>query len=95
MRILKIESLENVKHAPWIDRDCIMLHACFQILVDAIEKEEVDKECDYEHHKKDIDEVRFLYDWWQKRKFDDSVESDKDDDNMLIRLMKVRSFLWT
>ena len=93
MRYLKIESLPDSKN--WIDRDCIMLHACFQILVDAIEKEEVDTHCDYEEHKENVDEIRFLYKWWINRKEDDSIESDKEDDEMLIRLMKVRTFLWT
>jgi len=93
MRHLKIKSLPDSK--TWIDKDCIMLHACFQILEDAIEKEEVDKHCNYEHHKKSVDEVRFLYQWWQKRKDDDDIDSDKDDDDMLIRLMKIRTFLWT
>ena len=41
MRILKIESLPSSKH--WVDRDEIMLHSCFQILKDCIEKEKVDK----------------------------------------------------
>ena len=40
MRILKIDSLPNAKQ--WVDRDHIMLHACFQILQDCVEKEKVD-----------------------------------------------------
>ena len=93
MRYLKIESLPDSK--TWLDRDMIMLHACFQILVDAVEQEEVDNHCDYQHHKDSVDEVRFLYQWWKKRKDDDSIECDKDDDEMLFRLMKIRGFLWT
>ena len=49
MRILKIDSLPNVKQ--WVDRDHIMLHACFQILQDCVEKENVDTHCNYEAHK--------------------------------------------
>ena len=35
MKTLKIHSLET----GWRDRDYVMLHACFQILVDFVEKE--------------------------------------------------------
>ena len=66
MRILKIDSLPNAKQ--WIDRDHIMLHACFQILQDCVEKEKVDTHCNYEVHKDFVDEVRLLYKWWLKRK---------------------------
>lgn len=91
MRVLKIDSLPSSKH--WVDRDMLMLHACFQILQDCVEKEGVDTHCDYEEHKKDVDEVRFLYNWWLKRKNDDSL--DGEDGEMLDRLMKIRTFLWT
>lgn len=94
MRKLKIESLSIKKE--WIDRDEIMLHACFQILKDCVEKEKVDEQCDYEAHKDFVDEVRFLYDWWKERV--KKVTTDKqmeEDDDMLIRLMKIRTSLWT
>lgn len=95
MRILKIESLAP-KTERWIDRDEIMLHSCFQILKDCIEKEKVDTHCNYEAHKEFVDEVRFLYEWWIKRlKRITSDEQMKEDDLMLIRLMKIRSSLWT
>lgn len=93
MRILKIDSLPNAKH--WVDRDHIMLHACFQILQDCVEKENVDTHSDYESHKESIDEVRFLYQWWLSRKNDDSFDNDREDDEMLMRLMAIRTFLWT
>ena len=96
MRILKIHSLESKKDRIWIDRDSIMLHACFQILKDCVEKENVDTHCNYEHHKDFVDEVRFLYNWWEKRvSKEDSEEQTKEDDEMLIRLMKIRTSLWT
>ena len=95
MRILKIESLRSVAEG-WRDRDEIMLHACFQILKDCVEKEHVDEHCNYESHKESIDEIRFLYQWWIKRSVKLITEDqNKEDDLMLIRLMKVRSFLWT
>jgi hypothetical protein len=97
MRILKIESLPNSKH--WVDRDEIMLHSCFQILKDCVEKEHVDTHCNYEAHKEFVDEVRFLYDWWNERVkkeiSPDSSDEMKEDDEMLIRLMKIRTSLWT
>jgi len=95
MRTLKINSLPSSKD--WIDRDMIMLHACFQILTDCIEKEKVDTHCNYKTHKKFVDEVRFLYQWWNKRiiKEESSEEQMKEDDKMLIRLMKIRRCLWT
>ena len=95
MRILKIESLFPVSEG-WIDRDEIMLHSCFQILKDCVEKEHVDTDCNYEVHKEFVDEVRFLYHWWIERaKKIRSDELSKEDDLMLIRLMKIRTSLWT
>lgn len=95
MRILKLEDLPSVKQSPWIDRDCIMLYACFQILKDCVEKENIDNHCNYEYHKEFVDEVRFLYNWWMKRKDEDCSDDTKIDDEMLIRLMKIRTQLWT
>ena len=90
MRHLKIDSLPGSKI--WIDRDHIMLHACFQILQDCVEKEDLLNHCNYEAHKQQVDEVRFLYNWWMERKKDWGDE-DTEDDEMLIRLMKIRTFL--
>lgn len=96
MRILKIESLPKVSPNIWIDRDEIMLHACFQILKDCVEKESVDTDCNYEANKEFVDEVRFLYQWWESRKDKErKYETDKQDTEMLIRLMKIRTQLWT
>lgn len=96
MRILKIESLPSCSERTWIDRDEIMLHACFQILEDCIEKEEVDEHCNYKAHKLFVDEVRCLYKWWKLRKEkDDTDDQMEEDDRMLIRLMKIRTQLWT
>lgn len=95
MRFLKIESLAP-KHEKWIDSDEIMLHSCFQILKDCVEKEGVDKHCNYETHKDFVDEVRFLYKWWTIRcKMNTTDEQSKEDDKMLIRLMAIRGALWT
>lgn len=73
-----------------------MLHACFQILKDCVEKDHVDTHCNYEIHKHFVDEVRFLYNWWLKRKDEHWGDLDnKIDDEMLLRLMKIRTQLWT
>lgn len=95
MRNLRINSLPS-KDKRWVDRDEIMLHACFQILQDYIELEKGDTHCNYETHKEYVDEIRFLYKWWLKRK--DSIILDDltdEDDFMLGRLIKIRTFLWT
>lgn len=96
MRILKINDLPSKKNLTWVDRDVIMLYACFQILEDSIEKEHVDTHVNYEAHKDFVDEVRFLYNWWKLRK--EKRMTDElmiEDDEMLIRLMKIRVCLWT
>lgn len=92
MRILKIDSLPNTKQ--WVDRDHMMLHACFQILQDCVEKENLDTHCNYETHKDFVDEVRFLYNWWNSRKNKDE-DNDDEDNEMLNRLIKIRLGLWT
>ena len=94
MRILKIYSLPKTT-IKWVDRDEIMLHACFQILQDCMELEELSSHCNYEAHKDFVDEVRFLYDWWLKRKNNETTEDNTEDDEMLNRLMKIRTSLWT
>lgn len=91
MRILKINSLPNGRS--WGDRDIVMLHACFQILCDYIEKEKGDEHVSYESHKDFVDEVRFLYNWWGDRKEREEVEG--EDNEMLLRLMAIRECLWT
>ena len=90
MRILKIESLDPISSG-WVDRDEIMLHACFQILSDFITKENGLNHCDYESHKDFIDEIKYLDSWWKCRK-----EINHEEDNkMLLRLLKIRTSLWT
>jgi hypothetical protein len=95
MRILQIASLPTAKQ--WVDRDEIMLHSCFQILKDCIEKEKVDTHCNYDTHKHFVDEARFLYKWWKKRVKLKKMVCDQhvEDNAMLLRLMKIRLMLWT
>jgi len=89
MRNLKIENLPNNKQ--WIDRDEIMLHACFQILEDFIIKEKGLEA--WSSQKKIVKEMEMLNDWWQVRKLNNEDES--KDDKMLTKLIKIRSYLWT
>jgi len=63
MKTLKIQSLDK----GWHDRDEILLHVTFQVLVDFIEKEHPDKIIDWsadEMHKQAWKKMRSLYKWW-------------------------------
>ena len=101
--ILKIQTLDK----GWSDKDNIMLHACFQLLTDCIEKEKLhdltdwNQDDNFKTAKKEIDE---LYNWWKNRVNDEQSDQvdpiwtenqhDKDTE-MLTRLVKIRKFLWT
>jgi hypothetical protein len=101
--ILQVTTLSD----GWCDKDVVMLHACFQLLTDCIEKENLltgntDWNADEEHKKarKDIEE---LYQWWLDRKgksnsekFNDLDRTQYNENNeKLIKLIKVRQYLWT
>ena len=63
MKILKIHSLDK----GWCDKDHVMLHAAFQLLVDFVEKEKPDQIVDWNshpEHKHAWKEIRSLYKWW-------------------------------
>lgn len=65
MKYLKIDTLDK----GWHDRDEILLHASFQVLVDFVEKEEPDKIVDWnadELHRDAWKEIKSLYAWWKK-----------------------------
>ena len=67
MKYLKIETLEK----GWQDKDEILLHAAFQLLVDFVEKEQPDKIVDWnsnEAHKHAWKEIRELYKWWKEKR---------------------------
>jgi hypothetical protein len=100
--ILKIKSLSK----SWCDNDKVMLHACFKLLVNCIEKENLlsNETFDWKHSNevvKEKKELELLYKWWQQRvKKDLKVDSLNDaqyheDNSMLIRLIKIRHRLWT
>jgi len=67
MKYLKIHTLEK----GWQDRDEIMLHAVFQVLVDFVEQEKPDEIVDWnadDTHKRAWREICELYKWWKKRR---------------------------
>lgn len=60
---LPIRTLKVGRH----DKDEVMLHAAFQLLVDFIEEEQPDKYIDWNHdnnHRQAWKEIRSLYRWW-------------------------------
>jgi hypothetical protein len=98
--ILKIESLND----EWQDKDNVMLHACFQLLKDCVEKENLfnghtNWNADDKHQKVKV-ELEALYSWWIERvKKEDHLglnqEEYIEDDLQLHRLINVRWALWT
>jgi hypothetical protein len=102
--ILSINSLSK----EWCDKDMVLLHACFQVLTDCVEKEnllEVHENWETDPKLKKVkEEIGYLYHWWKQRKdIEDQGKTDEiwteekyeKDNEMLIRLIKVRQYLWT
>ncbi|MTI29262.1 hypothetical protein [Xanthovirga aplysinae] len=101
---LKIDSLKG----EWCDKDLVLLHACFQLLADCIEKENLlNGHVDWTQNEETIlakKEIEDLYKWWKervKKELDAEIdpiwtENQYEEDNArLIRLIKVRKYLWT
>ena len=101
-RVIKMKTLQK----GWYDNDEIMLHACFYLLKNFIEKEKPFRCSSWkqnEEHSSARNELIFLYKWWKKRK---KIERSHDmlnnklhpqnieDNEMLMRLVKIRLFLW-
>ena len=92
-------------NADWCDKDIVLLHACFQLLTDCIEKEDLNGMTDWTQDEKFASaklEIDLLYNWWKERVKSEMGErlglSDKQyeqDNKMLIRLIKIRKYLWT
>ena len=64
--LLKLQDLP--KNSQWCDKDHVMLCACFQLLVDFIEKEKPDKIIDIKRHreqKRIWEELKSLYRYWK------------------------------
>lgn len=90
MRTLKITTLNPAKDG-WVDRDMLMLHACFQILVDFVEKEDGLNQWG---NNEVVSELKHLYNWWKKDLHYNIFEY-KEAQAHLIRLINVREFLWS
>lgn len=97
--ILKIETLGE----SWRDKDSVMLHACFQLLKDCVEKENLlDGHVDWDYnegHRSAKQEIEELYNWWlsyEEPKIGVHDEKSYELENkMLGRLIAVRWVLWT
>lgn len=91
MRNFKIESLPPSKE--WIDKDFVILHACFQCVKDFVEQENAFQFSPEEDENTQI--LHELYDWWMIRKDEfEGLKGKNKDDEMLLKLMKIRSWLW-
>lgn len=101
---LKIKSLKNWT---WADKDTVILHACFQLLTDFVEKENIDNVphswTNDEKSKNARKEIDTLYKWWKsylskirKGEIDSIKENEiyKLENEMLIRLISIRHYLW-
>ena len=68
MKYLKILTLNK---GQWYDRDAILLHAAFQVLVDFMEQERPAEIVDWEHdevHSSAWRELSQLYRWWKEER---------------------------
>ena len=68
------------KNSEWCDKDRVLLYACFQILVDFIEKEKPQTIVDYKHdleHRRQWKELQAIYRYWKKDRPRLERESDK------------------
>jgi len=62
-----VRSLDN----RWHDKDELLLHAAFQILVDFVEKERPFKHIDWSYdksHRQTAQEIKNLYAWWKNQR---------------------------
>lgn len=67
MKVLKIQTLKK----GWCDKDRVMLHAVFQLLVDFVDQEKPDQFVDWNsdpEHKHAWKEIRSLYRWWTQKR---------------------------
>ena len=78
---MKIHTLEK----GWCDKDEVLLHVAFQLLIDFIEQEKPDEIVDWnvdELHRKAWKEIKSLYNWWKKER---PARKSPLDDNRLKR----------
>jgi len=90
MKVLKIHTLEK----GWFDKDYVMLHAVFQLLVDFVEHEKPDQIVDWNSdlkHKHAWKEICSLYRWWtQKRQSRKSPLDEKGLKRPPMKLKKIQ-----
>lgn len=91
----------------WIDQDNRMFIACFKCLEDFVEKEKPFEQTDYEwsdEARQEKKEIQELYNWWKvelpalyKQDYTTGKWQDLEviEEQMLMRLMKMRKRLWT
>lgn len=63
--------ITTLKPRQWCDKDTVLLHAAFQILVDFVEKEDPYEIADWnydEESKKAWKEIIALYKWWKEER---------------------------
>ena len=89
----------NVLHIPtlstdWCDADHIMLHACFTLLVDVVENEQILAYTDFSNNRALEAEIIELYTWWKSYSADMYIDDDAEEQDMLLRLIKIRKTLW-
>lgn len=89
MRTLKITTLNSIKQQPWIDRDYLLFHSCFQILVDFAEKEDGLK-----YWGNEALNLKELYDWWKNIDPEFDLMEDEAQEK-LEELVRLRRYLWT
>jgi hypothetical protein len=68
MKYLKIQTLNT---GAWYDKDIVLLHAAFQVLVDFVEQEQPDAICDWqsgELYRHVWSEISALYAWWKDQR---------------------------
>lgn len=74
----------------YLDRDHAMLLACFKCLCEFVE---VEMDIVNWEYKRDVEaEIQTLYLWWTKERLCADYEKDNE---MLLRLIKIRGHLWT
>jgi hypothetical protein len=92
--------IDNIPRWGWCDKDMILFHACFQCLVDFVEKEKPETLVDWEGTGPEAlaawEEMLACYGWYKHVRKDPWVNDSYDiDQDWLERLIKVRAFMWS
>ena len=97
----------HIKSLPvygWFERDTLMLHICFQIFMDSLEKDKVleviNWDCD-DKHKNVKNTIIRLRSWWIERRDKDRLneidysnnDQYEEDSKQLHNLMLIRKYL--